>query len=1459
MRIFILFGQLLTVFSFNKVTEDNELFNKAKYDIYKSLGIGSQNWTNHVKLVNNGYEGLYIAISDKVPEDWSLVGKLAHLIRIFSKILYEKTQKHLYLRHVSIVIPETWNPLQQRPASYETNYLRYENAAREIWVKNWNTTWDRRMYKSAPNFENTPMRVYFSDEQDPSSPRAVKGTPCGEAGRYIHMSSSFFTKNDQLFGDTKKLSVQQKLTFESSNFFFEWAKFKWGVFDSVQPQVCKKFKEEKVRKDGSKCYDTNEEDCFILGIEEKSQQCQHCNDRTVEDVLLEHPDFTGLVSPSSLEVNDAIPDIDLFFRPPRRIVLCLDASTSMLEGNRLSMVRNAVRQFIYTVSSGTYVGIISFNRMSTRRQDLIEIVDEDERAFLVSRLPKDESVASGTSIGKAILRGINMLQQSGPEYLRTMDGGEILLLSDGLEWNTPSVEETMELVQLSGVTVNTISLGNSDTNVLDYLALATKGTPSYSLVQPEESLVALTDAFYSQLGTSEGEAIPIQNQQFTMEPNAIKYLPFVIDPSIGKNTFIQFHFGSKHSNSKILVKPKIELIFPNGEIYDKTSNRARGGKVVFSTEAENNLRISLPGLIEFGRFNLKIDTSGSSEEVSIFVSISSFARKPYEYPIQMNSYVMQPKQKTELYVFAEIQQGQYPVVDAYVWVEIYRPAGSGIETFRIELLRLYDDGLYGDLNANDGIYTAIYSEFLSQVETNPETDNNSQGKYKMRFFATSVHPFDKSTQSQIVARVNRKGFIGGNSTQEGINFINSRGKRSTGEEDHDDPRNFPRAGRSWAINRGSYIQRERLTRTHWLNMGLGTQRLWDRATVMETSDIWERIATITAAPRGFKGICEGEDFFPVMNRCYKVVDTDPTPRVVLANMSCKAEDATLMKADQVDEIMLAFKVTKEIQQSIWIDGYDQNALETAKEKFFRTKEKTPNRHVRNQLSYQPSLSDLRNMSTEAYNNWHKGGGHPEQCHWMTVAPPGKLSQIVNSTNKVQCVTSEESHAYICEKAGRDVSPPEPIRELSVRRYREQAIIGFKEPHDQGRRVSKYEIRLFASHPRDTKLSNFAYGYVVPEFDPLFTSSKDLLPVKIEQEKSVSLDLSTLKDAPPYFIGNIEVHIDVKETRTYGKDALIHDLKRFFTNLSKQYRLGSYITRLHVSASKMLKDGNDWSEVFSDLSSNVRIFGDASFRDPSIYPLIRIFITNSDLTLFTSQNFGAIAGQTSELIFLSLNTDAEDYELTTNQTIVPVIEQEPSAEVAPTLIRKNDEEKVVKFTIIKCPEMPEWGRERNTVFWEHLKAKANEHTLKEIIWQFSITSYDHEGNMADHSPLRIIDVTGRERREVQVIQEKKNNYNPTAAPPHININSKLIQTPEVEVNAYPTKPTPADDTNYTAIGMITGGLIGAAAIGTVLAIMQRGKKTVDEQMSKRKKSKRKKSKKKKPARRQASILDLANYM
>ena len=64
-----------------------------------------------------------------------------------------------------------------------------------------------------------------------------------------------------------------------------------------------------------------------------------------------------------------------------------------------------------------------------------------------------------------------------------------------------------------------------------------------SLVQPEESLVSLTDSFYSQLGVAEGEALPIKNEQFTVPGETKKYFLFSIDETVGRNTFIQLHYG----------------------------------------------------------------------------------------------------------------------------------------------------------------------------------------------------------------------------------------------------------------------------------------------------------------------------------------------------------------------------------------------------------------------------------------------------------------------------------------------------------------------------------------------------------------------------------------------------------------------------------------------------------------------------------------------------------------------------------------------------------------------------------------------------------------------------------------------------------------------------------------------------------------------------------------------------
>jgi hypothetical protein len=73
------------------------------------------------------------------------------------------------------------------------------------------------------------------------------------------------------------------------------------------------------------------------------------------------------------------------------------------------MVRQAVRRFLYAVSEGTWIGLVTFNKLSAKRHDLKLIEDEDSRMVLSNRLPLDDATAEGTSIGGAIQIGINIL------------------------------------------------------------------------------------------------------------------------------------------------------------------------------------------------------------------------------------------------------------------------------------------------------------------------------------------------------------------------------------------------------------------------------------------------------------------------------------------------------------------------------------------------------------------------------------------------------------------------------------------------------------------------------------------------------------------------------------------------------------------------------------------------------------------------------------------------------------------------------------------------------------------------------------------------------------------------------------------------------------------------------------------------------------------------------------------
>ena len=722
--------------------EDTKLLRsvkEARKERVDAIKLNYGNYYQSGRMINNTYySGITIGISNKVDQDWNLVENLVDLTVEFSKYLYQATLQRFNIDRVRIVVPREWPINSGVRQNRRYNYTGIH---------------------SGSNFESMPFRVYKS-RVTTAKPRAIKGTQCGEEGRYIRIPSSFLTES--------RIELNQKKVL----FFEEWTKYRWGVFVSdYQQDSCSRVVEEEIpdcKSSKSKCYKL---------VETQSDQCRFCAGKSTWEVLNKHADFA-----SSLQVPYRRPVIEVARQPIRRVVLALDASTSMLIGHRLESVREAVKRYIFAVAPNSFIGLVSFNKRSAVRHNLTLIDDADSRIIFSRRLPEDELTDEGTSIGGAVTNALGILEL-GPlipennknpvlsdyDHLSEKDGGEIIVLSDGFESHSPTAADKLELLKFQHVTVNTISLGNAEPNVLDLLSTETVGQKEYSLFQPEETLTALTNSFFALLGQNENDAQLIKNDHFQLAAGRNRYYKFSIDKSIGYNTHISINFNYidvKNWTKVNCLQDCVKLILPNGT--DAADGVTFQQFRVKFTQGRSSLSIHLPGQLPIGRYNLAFanpkpkkdvpaEYQNLGEDISVSVAVSSFTRKnSHSYPIEIRPYVNQPKNKNGLYIYTEITQGSTPMENASVWCEIFRPAGSGVDAYKVAMLQLFDDGEGADLLENDGIYSAAYRDFLSPAKYSFRVMAHGQSsrRDKRRFVGSSERLLSRkrrSTMGRIMA------------------------------------------------------------------------------------------------------------------------------------------------------------------------------------------------------------------------------------------------------------------------------------------------------------------------------------------------------------------------------------------------------------------------------------------------------------------------------------------------------------------------------------------------------------------------------------------------------------------------------------------------------------------------------------------------------------------------------------
>ena len=218
----------------------------------------------------------------------------------------------------------------------------------------------------------------------------------------------------------------------------------------------------------------------------------------------------------------------------KRIVVCLDYSTSMGIGNRFEQVMQAAVQYLSALPVNSYVGLIAFHGRVQKLADLTLMRDRDSWEVLKQRLWR-EKLHIGTSIGGALRMAINILKSSGPADLYD-SGGSIIILTDGEETEEPHINDVFQEAVESGASVNTIAMGTEASSMLEELSRATGGSSYFS--DPNSPNAILQDAFIAELQKDENEAYPIVSLRKPVAAGDTEEFNFRIDKTIGKDTSI---------------------------------------------------------------------------------------------------------------------------------------------------------------------------------------------------------------------------------------------------------------------------------------------------------------------------------------------------------------------------------------------------------------------------------------------------------------------------------------------------------------------------------------------------------------------------------------------------------------------------------------------------------------------------------------------------------------------------------------------------------------------------------------------------------------------------------------------------------------------------------------------------------------------------------------------------------
>ncbi|XP_077544752.1 calcium-activated chloride channel regulator 1-like [Haemaphysalis longicornis] len=668
-----------------------------------------------IDTTDGGYKDIKVSIKKGIPYDESVVDNIKALFRSSSEFLHQATNGRVYFKEVTIELPNTW----PKRAS-----------ARAL---------------SQSSFEKSDVRVDEPTGPHGDMPFTLQQKPCGQPGDFIQLTPGFLAL-------TQNATARKTLN-PAYVFVHEWAHFRYGVFDEYGRLGDKKYPltychnrmvrlnacsdrigfvartpKGEICKMDKKCRFM--EDCvvsirqptgtpvessvmFMPYIANVSQFCDQnsgprrhnplapnkqnalCQERSTWEVISGNADFKSLPRPDmSKQIKVTFQEEQQKEDLAQRVVLVLDISGSMDSYNRLKFLKEAVTRYIKDIQeSSRRLAVVTFSTTAKVLHLLMPVNVNTRQGFLdkIAALRTEGRTCIGCGLQKAL------------ELLNTPserpEGAIIVLMTDGGENESPTIDAMKPEVEKAKVTVNTVALGVSADRKLEELAIATKGK-AYAYQDLQGNLALELETAFVEATTAQVD--DIQRPQ-TLVDDVEKFRnkfekEFQIDGGVGNGTVV------------VVKRNNPDSFGMEAWLVDPSGKRCQSCK---QTPDSSGTVISIPNPAKVGTWKLHLETN-SSKEIDVTVQVKSQARSDGGEPIRVTCEVgnILVGKANEAIVYAKVTKGKQVVLNAVVHAEVTGPNVDGKP--HKSTFRLYDDGRVPDNHADDGTYSGYFTKFIGK-------------------------------------------------------------------------------------------------------------------------------------------------------------------------------------------------------------------------------------------------------------------------------------------------------------------------------------------------------------------------------------------------------------------------------------------------------------------------------------------------------------------------------------------------------------------------------------------------------------------------------------------------------------------------------------------------------------------------------------------------------------------------